>query len=351
MRVEEEAFLRNKEEFNQNLHVWYRKYHRKLPWRTEPSLYKTVVSEFMLQQTQVDTVLPYFEQWMKVFPNFTVLAGAQEEAVLKAWEGLGYYSRARNLHKLAKEIISREQIPKHPKEWIEFPGVGPYTAAAITSIGFSYPSAVVDGNVIRILTRLSANETEFKDNSAAVKALTGFANALLNTEDPNTHNQAVMELGARVCTRANPLCTTCPVVNFCFSAKLGIAEKLPRLGSKKIEQVKVDRIWIMHEGSLLLQKISSDAKRLANIYELPKVCENLKKLIEGKAFAVKKRGISNQRIEESIYRGAMSTEVTIEQILELIENCKDLEWVAVKKLASVTLSGPHRRWINEIGGF
>lgn len=345
MRVEEEEFLSNKGSFNENLHEWYKKYHRKLPWRTAPSLYRTVVSEFMLQQTQVDTMIPYFERWLEVFPDFKLLADASEEAVVKAWEGLGYYSRARNLHKLAKEIVGRGEIPRSPKEWIEFPGVGPYTAAAITSIGFSYPAAVVDGNVIRILTRLSANEMEFKDNSVAVKALTGFANALLNERDPNTHNQAVMELGATVCTRANPLCTICPVVSFCESAKRGIAEELPRLKSKKIEQVKVNRMWMMYEGRLLLQKIASDAKRLANMYELPEVSDDLKQLVEGKAFAVKKRGISNQRIEESIYRGKMF--VNLEW---LMESYKDLEWIGVNELSSVTLSGPHRRWVNEILG-
>lgn len=343
MRAEEELLLRNKEDFNRNLHEWYRQYHRKLPWRTLPSLYKTVVSEFMLQQTQVDTVLPYFERWLKVFPDFEVLAEATEEAVVKEWEGLGYYSRARNLHKLAKEITNREEIPKTAKEWIAFPGVGPYTAAAITSISFGYPAAVVDGNVIRILTRLSANETEFKDNSSAVKALTDFANALLNAEDPNTHNQAVMELGATLCMRSSPLCTVCPVVNFCASARLGIAGQLPRLGPKKIEQVKIDRLWMIHEDKLLLEKIGSDAKRLANMYELPKVREELKQLIEGQALAIKKRGISNQRIEESIYQ-AISSEAAI----LLIENYKELEWIAVKNLGSVTLSGPHRRWINEM---
>lgn len=346
MRKEEELLLTDKEAFNEHLHRWYKEYHRKLPWRSEPSLYKTVVSEFMLQQTQVDTVLPYFKRWLEIFPDFKSLASAGEEEVVKQWEGLGYYSRARNLHKLAKKFVNRDEIPKTPKEWLEFPGVGPYTAAAITSIAFNVPQAVVDGNVIRILTRISANENEFKDNSAAVKALTDFANELLNGDDPNTHNQAVMELGATICTRANPLCTVCPVVNFCAAAKLGIMDRLPRLLPKKIEQVVLNRLWVIHEEKLLLNKISSDAKRLANMYELPEINESLKELIvTERPWTIKKRGISNQRIQENIFKPVESLTL---KVLEDIQNQQQLEWVKVSELNSITLSGPHRRWINEL---
>ncbi len=349
IRNEEQTLLTNKKDFNEHLHQWYHKYHRKLPWRSEPSVYKTVISEFMLQQTQVDTVLPYFKRWLEVFPNFEVLAKANEEDVVKQWEGLGYYSRARNLHKLAKEIIHKKEIPKTPQEWLQFPGVGPYTAAAITSIAFGEPAAVVDGNVIRILTRLTANKNEFKDNSSAVKALTPLANALLNPNDPNTHNQAVMELGATVCMRANPLCTICPVVSFCAGAKYGIAEQLPKLMPKKTEQIVLDRIWVVHEGKLLLNKIASNAKRLANMYELPERNGDLRELIseKEKPWVIKKRGISNQRIQENIYKP--STSPTLE-ILKTIEGQTNIEWIAISKLNSITLSGPHKRWINELIG-
>lgn len=345
MRKEEQALLGDKEHFNKHLHKWYHEYHRKLPWRSEPSVYKTVVSEFMLQQTQVDTVLPYFERWLEVFPNFEILAKANEEEVVKQWEGLGYYSRARNLHKLAKGIVSKKEIPRTPREWLEFPGVGPYTAAAITSIAFGEPTAVVDGNVIRILTRLTANDSEFKDNSSAVKALTPLANALLNPNDPNTHNQAVMELGATVCMRANPLCTVCPVVGFCAGAKSGIAEQLPKLMPKKTEHVVVDRVWVINEGKLLLNKIASDAKRLANIYELPEGKGDLRELVSGKPWVVKKRGISNQRIQENIYRASKSPTL---EVFKIMKGQKNLEWITISELNSVTLSGPHKRWISEL---
>src|SRR5882757_4581806 len=130
-------------DFQRALLAWFRVHQRALPWREAPSPYKTVVSEFMLQQTQVKTVLPYFARWMEVLPTFKALAAAPEEKVLKLWEGLGYYSRARNLHKLAKAILAMPQLPQTPAEWQELPGVGPYPSAAITSIAFGQPAACV----------------------------------------------------------------------------------------------------------------------------------------------------------------------------------------------------------------
>jgi A/G-specific adenine glycosylase len=128
-------------DFRTSLLSWFDEYQRELPWRTHPSLYKTVVSEFMLQQTRVTTALPYFERWTEQFPDFSSLAAAGEEEVLKAWEGLGYYSRARNLHKLAKEIVGWPTIPEDAESWQALPGIGPYMAAAVTSISFGFPEA------------------------------------------------------------------------------------------------------------------------------------------------------------------------------------------------------------------
>src|SRR5438045_534267 len=143
------ALIAAKADFQTALLRWYRANARALPWRESPSVYKTVVSEFMLQQTQVKTVLPYFARWLAALPDFAALAAAPEEQVMKLWEGLGYYSRARNLYKLAKAIAAQPVPPRDPAEWRELPGVGPYTAAAITSISFGEPAACVDGNVVR----------------------------------------------------------------------------------------------------------------------------------------------------------------------------------------------------------
>eukprot|EP01034_Spumella_vulgaris_P018705 gene18705-23917_t len=149
------ALAARRAEFSVALLDWYRLNARRLPWRDAPSLYKTVTSEFMLQQTQVKTVLPYFARWHAALPDFAALAAAPESQVLKLWEGLGYYSRARNLHRLGKAVAALPAPPRTPAKWQELPGVGPYTAAAITSISFNAPVACVDGNVVRILARLT----------------------------------------------------------------------------------------------------------------------------------------------------------------------------------------------------
>ena len=164
----------------------------------------------MLQQTQVKTVLPYWTRWMKRFPDFHALAEAEESVALKFWEGLGYYSRARNLHQLAKQILDLDPIPRDTAGWQQFKGIGAYTAAAITSIAFNTPASCVDGNVIRILSRLICDETPLKDNAQALKRYTPIAEALLDTANPGLHNEAMMELGATVCTKRNPRCKRLP---------------------------------------------------------------------------------------------------------------------------------------------
>ena len=161
-------------EFHRALLAWYR-VARSSNSRgaSVPSLYQTVVSEFMLQQTQVKTVLPYLARWLAELPDFAALAAAPEARVLKLWEGLGYYSRARNLHRLAQQVVAwPDACNVTPEAWRELPGVGPYTSAAITSISFGTPAACVDGNVVRILARLTADATEFRDSASASKAFT-----------------------------------------------------------------------------------------------------------------------------------------------------------------------------------
>ena len=162
---------------------WFHANRRKLPWREEPTLYKTVVSEFMLQQTQVKTVLPYFARWRERFPDFTALAAAPEETVVKAWEGLGYYSRARNLHKLARALVAAPVAPRTAAEWQELPGVGPHTAAAIASIACGDAVACVDGNVARVLARLTADTTAFvrPDSRRSIAMASAASRGLPNT--------------------------------------------------------------------------------------------------------------------------------------------------------------------------
>ncbi len=335
------ALLAAKSNFQSALLGWYRAHARALPWRDSPSPYKTVVSEFMLQQTQVKTVLPYFARWLAEFPDFTALAAAPESRVLKLWEGLGYYSRARNLHKLAQAIAARPALPRTAAEWRELPGVGPYTAAAIASISFNTPAACVDGNVVRILARLTADATPFRDSATAAKAFTPLADELLTLQSPGDHNQAMMELGATVCFRQKPLCLTCPVRPFCAAGQRGDPENYPRLAPKLIEQRTVARVWCERDGALLLHRAATTARRLADLHELP-TAEHLG--LATTAFqpadllATKRRSITRFQIVESIYsmrfpRAKLSPE---------------LIWIPLAQLHEITLSGPHRRWISEI---
>ena len=328
------------ESFGNELLAWYDEHKRELPWRTSPSLYKTVVSEFMLQQTRVSTVLPYFDRWLEKFPDFKILAASSEEKVVKAWEGLGYYSRARNLWKLAKEIQAFDAPPEDPGTWQTFPGVGPYVAAAVTSISFGSATAVADGNVVRILTRIFAHDERFRDGATAQRKLRPLAQALLSPNRPGDYNQAVMELGATVCHRRSPLCLTCPVLQFCQAGQRGDAETYPNIDKKKIEHLSIDRLWIVRNEALLLRKIPNDSKRLAGLYELPRPEDLPESLKPQKTVHIttKRRAIANQSIEERILRAELKGS-------RELSNATNLKFIPFEKLNELTLSGPHRKWV------
>ncbi len=199
------------------LRAWYLQHARPLPWREKPSLYGTWLSEIMLQQTRVETGIPKWHAFRERFPDVHTLALASEEQVMKSWEGLGYYRRARLLHKAAKAIHDMGDFPESHAGWLALPGIGPYTAAAIASIGLGEPVAAVDGNVQRVLSRWDGIEepVDAKIGAARIQAA---ADALLDHDHPGDHNQAVMELGALVCAPRNPACETCPLSDTCNSA-------------------------------------------------------------------------------------------------------------------------------------
>ncbi len=335
-----EDLLARRTPFQEALAAWYRREARVLPWRTAPSLYKTVVSEFMLQQTQVKTVLPYFARWHQALPDFGALAAAPEAVVLKLWEGLGYYSRARNLRRLAQVLVALPEIPRTTAGWLALPGVGPYTAAAVTSIGFGLPAACVDGNVVRILARLTADHREFRDSATAAKAFAPLAQQLVPARGAGDHNQAMMELGATVCVRQNPLCDRCPVFRFCAAGRAGKPEAYPRLATRPIEKQTVVRIWCESKGALLLHRAQAGARRLAGQHELP-TAEQAglvpAAIAQGPLLARKKRAITRFQIVESIHRAAPPRRLP-----------PDLIWAPLGELDQLVLSGPHRRWIGEI---
>jgi A/G-specific adenine glycosylase len=323
------------EAFQEALLRWYQEHQRNLPWREKPSLYGTVVSEFMLQQTRVATVLDYYARWMKQFPGFKELAEVEETQVLKAWEGLGYYSRARNLHKLAKVLVGLESIPTDRKSWLSFPGIGPYTSAAITSISFGEKEAVVDGNVVRILARILGDDQEFSNAGKAVKVFDGAATHFLNHEIPGDHNQAMMELGATICLPKKPMCLLCPVRSFCKAAMVGDAERFPNILRTGMQQVVVDRALIIGERGVVVYRHPEDATRLAGISEVPELGKFTAK--PTRLHATRKRAIGNQAMEERFFLldGVDG---------ELPQGCS---WISKNELSEVTLSGPHRSWLEE----
>jgi len=335
-----ERLLGRRKAFQQDLLAWYRRARRPLPWRQQPSAYRTVVSEFMLQQTQVTTVLPYFDRWMEAFPSFEALAQAPAERVLRLWEGLGYYRRARNLHRLA-QAVAGGPLPPTAAAWRELPGIGPYTAAAIASIALHEPVACVDGNVVRILTRLTRDATPYRDSASASKALAPLAQELVNPEHPGDHNQAMMELGATVCTRRQPACLACPVRPHCAAGLAADAAGYPRLAAKAIEHRTVIRVWAEAAGALLLHRNPAQARRLAGLHELPTAEQaglDPAAAARGPLLAKQARGITRYRIEESIHAAEVPADIAL----------PGLVWVPLAQLASLALSGPHRRWTTQV---
>jgi A/G-specific adenine glycosylase len=205
-----------------------------LPWRRTNDPYRIWLSEIMLQQTRVAAAIPYYERFLERFPDIQTLAAARQEEVLRLWSGLGYYSRARNLQKAAQQIVAKHggQFPRRAEEILALPGIGEYTAAAILSIAFGEKYAVLDGNVARVLARLGAIRGDLRA-SQRWQELQIVADAYLDSKSPGDWNQAMMELGATMCTPKSPQCLLCPVSQFCEGRKLGIAESLPEKRKKR----------------------------------------------------------------------------------------------------------------------
>ena len=241
-------------QITETLLTWYDRYGRDLPWRRTRDPYAIWLSEIILQQTRIAQGQAYWERFMKHFPNVETLAAASEDEVLRLWEGLGYYSRARNLHAAAQQIVTQGTFPVTLEGIRALKGIGDYTAAAIGSIAFGIPAAVVDGNVYRVLARYYGISTPV-GTTAAKKEFTALAQSLLPAGRPGDFNQAMMDFGAIQCTPANPACLTCPLASGCQALREGRVESLPvKQRTTAIQTRKVDYIYIRCKGRTAIRR-------------------------------------------------------------------------------------------------
>ena len=262
--------------FRRRLLAWFRRHKRNLPWRRTRDPYRIWLSEVMLQQTRVAAVLPYYRRFLRRFPNVRALARARADEVLKHWAGLGYYSRARNLHRAAREIVVRHggSFPRQLRAALSLPGVGRYTARAVLSIAYGAPYAVLDGNVARVLARLDAIRGDLRDPQRW-RQVGEMAQQLVAPAAPGNWNQAVMELGATLCTPRAPRCAACPISRWCRAYRLGTPEAFPGRRRKRAPvKVKIAAAVLLDSrGRTLLIKADSgqDGGLFSRLWQFPAV--------------------------------------------------------------------------------
>lgn len=302
---------------------WYKRHKRALPWRDTTDAYKIWISEVILQQTRVDQALGYFYRFVERFPNVETLAQAEEEEVLKYWQGLGYYSRARNLHSAAQQIFTKYHsiFPTDYEDVLSLKGIGDYTAAAICSFAYNKPYAVVDGNVFRVLSRLFGISTPI-NSSQGKKEFSLLANNLLNKKNPSLHNQAIMEFGALQCTPKSPNCTECPLKDFCVAFTNNMVKTLP-IKTTKISQKErfFHYLFVKKENETFLEKRTQN-DIWKNLYQFPLIetekqidLEEILKMsfFSGKKFVLKK--------SSSIYKHVLSHQIIYARFLTIETEC------------------------------
>lgn len=258
---------------------WYAANARVLPWRDEPTPYRVWVSEIMLQQTRVEAVIPYFERFVTELPDVEALARAEEEKLMKLWEGLGYYSRVRNLQKAAQAVLRDYggELPSQPEELAKLPGIGAYTAGAVASIAYGQPAPAVDGNVLRVIARVTASRANVSENPVK-RAMEQDLKRVYPRGRAGDFTQALMELGALVCVpNGAPKCGECPLASLCTARAQGIAEELPVKAAKKERKVEQRTVFlILCDENAVIQK-RPEKGLLAGLWEFPGAEEPLTK--------------------------------------------------------------------------
>ena len=252
---------------------WFDRNARILPWREEPLPYYVWVSEIMLQQTRVEAVKPYFERFLKALPEIKVLAEADEDRLLKLWEGLGYYNRVRNMKKAAGEIVERYggEMPSQYNELLSLPGIGSYTAGAISSIAFGKRVPAVDGNVLRVISRVIESRSDIAKDTTK-KQMEALLLRVMPEDKPGEFNQALMEVGATVCIpRGEPLCGACPFKSLCLSYRHGTTGEIPVKTAAKNRRIEERTVFLIHDGERVLVRKRPEKGLLAGLYEFPNV--------------------------------------------------------------------------------
>lgn len=260
-----------KKEFQRIFIEWYEKEKRNLPWRYNQDPYRIWISEIMLQQTRVDTVIDYFYRFMEWFPTIESLANAPEEKLLKAWEGLGYYSRVRNIQTAAKQIMTEYggEMPRTPEEISKLKGIGPYTTGAISSIAFGLPEPAIDGNVMRVVSRLFCIEEDIAKVSSR-KTFDEAMRSIIDEKHPGEFNQALMDLGSAICTPTSPLCEKCPIQAFCLAKQEGKQQQYPvKTKKEKPKDIYYICAAIQNEAGAYYFEERHTQKLLAKMWTFP----------------------------------------------------------------------------------
>lgn len=338
------------------LKKWFLSEQRDLPWRINRTPYSVWVSEMMLQQTQVSVVIPYFERWMQRFPTVKHLADASLDEVIKTWEGLGYYSRARYLHEGAKHIVVNHQgiFPEDSQELKKIKGLGPYTIGAIRSFAFHHKTSAVDGNVLRVLSRYFLIDSDIA-KSSTVKQFQNLAESILPEKEPWIINEALIELGATICTK-KPKCISCPLKSSCQAYLQGKTSLLPFKSTKiQIETLYRAVAVIRYQDQYLLKR-GAKGKIMSDLYEFP-------------YFETNEEGLGIEELQCKI-RDQFACEVQIEVELPLVRHsftrfranlmpvqfsCKErgllkenYHWIPYYRLTDLPFSSGHRQIVQEI---
>lgn len=336
----------DKNEFNKKLLHYYRNHRRILPWRENPTPYFVWISEIMLQQTRVEAVKDYFSRFITSFPTVKNLAEASEEEVLKHWEGLGYYSRARNLHKAAKILLEKYDgyFPGTKTELLTLPGIGPYTASAIASIVFGEKEAAVDGNFLRVGARLLSYEHSVKKNPGK-RELEHFWNELIPSQAPGEFNQAIMDLGATICLpNGIPLCQDCPVNHFCSAYRTKRVEDFPVKDIKKPRRIEKKTLFLLREGDFFAMEQRNNKGLLAGLWQFPMVDGHLANeevarwLNSHELFALRiEAGPVHRHIFSHVEWHMISYRIVLEPWFVMEQTEDGLQWKREEELAMLTL--------------